>query len=132
MPDIDLIALTADPHARTRLAVRQTYRLHESLSGQIWGAFKLEDESDALAGVIAQVEDLTSSMADLILAPWSIDEARIIEVRGFVVGLLHPLTYRALRKYGGLSTEQAIDRSVDALFHCLVPAVLHSEEVANH
>lgn len=133
MPDFDLIGSMADPHDRTRLAVRQTYRLHESLSGQMWGAFKLEDESDAMVKVIAQVEGLTSLMADLILAAWSFDEGRINEVRGFVVGLLHPLTYRALRTYGRLSPEQAVDRSVDSLIHCLAgPALALREEVAHH
>ncbi len=70
LPDLPVIGSTSQPGARARLAVRQTYRLHESLSGQIWAGFKLEDESPALAKVIARVEGLTSLIADLIIEPW--------------------------------------------------------------
>jgi AcrR family transcriptional regulator len=116
-PDLPAIRATPDAAERTLLAVRQVYALHESLFGQIWGAYKLEDESPALAAVIGQVADVTASVADLIIEGWQIASRDAVALQGFTIGLLTPLTYRSMRVYGGLSPEQAIACTVEALLH---------------
>ena len=127
MPDTDLLACTKNASLRTRLAVQQTYNLHESLFGQVWGAFKLEDESPALAAVLSEIEALTAIIADLVIQPWLTGQKRSAAVRGFVVGLLSPLTYRALRLHGRLSPEQAIDSTNDALVSRLSTVAAHTK-----
>lgn len=122
LPDVPAIASTPDAAARTRLAVEQLFTAHEALTGQMWSAYRLEDESPALAAVLSKVEDLTELVAGLVVEAWPLDEGRVKETRGFVVGLLNPLTYRALRRYGGLTPEQAIRQTQATLLHALAGA----------
>jgi len=119
LPDLDLIGSVEEPAARTRLAVLQTYAFHESLFGQAWGAFKLEDESPALARILQRIEGLVGILADLVVEVWPIEAEQYAEVRGLVAGFLSPLTYRALKVHGGLSAEKAVERSSDALISAL-------------
>jgi AcrR family transcriptional regulator len=128
MPDIAALAVIKDPEACTREAVTQAYSLLDLVSGQMWSAFKLEDESPAMANALSQMEQMTLAMAAIVIATWGVPEHRLSEMRGIVVGLLSPLTYRALRHYGGLSQEQAIEQSVAALVHAF--RVLEAKEAA--
>nr|ART39597.1 J525 [uncultured bacterium] len=119
MPDLDLLGATADPAERLRLAVRQTYAFYESLFGQIWGTYKLQDESPVLASTLTQLGEFQAEIVDLVVAAWMPVLLRSGEARGLVIGLLNFLTYRALRHDGGLSPEQATDRMTEALLHSL-------------
>ncbi len=119
LPDVGAIASIADPVERTREAARQAYATHEQLFGQVWGAYRLEDESPALAAVLAQSDELLEVIAGLIVDAWPLDEDRVKQTRGFVIGLLNPLTYRALRRYGGLTPEQATEQTQATLLHAL-------------
>ncbi len=119
LPNVEAIGATFDARERLRLAVLQVCHLHEALFGHMWGAYKLEDESPASAGVTEKVTGLVGLIAGLVIEPWQIESHRSAEVRGLVIGLLHPLTYRALRKFGGLSPEQAIEQTTAALLNAL-------------
>jgi AcrR family transcriptional regulator len=130
LPDIEILAATPEPAERTRRAVRETYALHESIFGQSWIAFQLEAESASMAAALGQVEELTGVVGALIVDAWALDEADREEARGFVVGMLNPLTYRALRLYGRLSPEQAIEQTTTALVGNLT-AHRPTKEVAN-
>jgi AcrR family transcriptional regulator len=128
MPDIAALVAIKDPQACIREAVTQTYSLLDLVGGQMWTALKLEDESPAMANGLSQMEQMTLTMAGMVIATWGVPEHRLSEMRGVVVGLLSPLTYRALRHYGGLSQEQAIEQSVGALVHAF--RALETKEAA--
>jgi AcrR family transcriptional regulator len=119
LPDLDLIASVATATARARVAIRQTYAFHESLFGQVWEAFKLEDQSPALARTVQRIEGLVDTIADLVVDSWRTEPEQRAEVKGLVVALLSPLTYRALRLHGGLTPDKAIEHSSVALVSAL-------------
>jgi hypothetical protein len=102
--------------------------LLDLVGGQMWMALKLEDESPAMANGLSQMEQMTLAMAAMVIATWGVPEHRMSEARGLLVGLLSPLTYRALRHYGGLSHEQAVEQSTGALVHAL--RALEAKEAA--
>ena len=114
MPDFVGLATLADPRERLAETVRQGYALHESLFGQVWGAFKLEDESPVLAGTLREVEGAVHALAETAVAAFPDCGDEAAELRGLVAGMLSPLTYRGLRVHGGLSPAQAT-RSTTAL-----------------
>lgn len=128
MPDIAALAVMKDTEACTREAVTQAYTLFDLVGGQMWMALKLEDESPAMANGLSQMEQMTLAVAAIVIATWGVPEHRLSEMRGVVVGLLSPLTYRALRHYGGLSQKQAIEQSVAALVHAF--RALEAKEAA--
>jgi AcrR family transcriptional regulator len=115
MPDLALIASIGSADELTLTAVTEVYALHEQLLGQIWTAFKYEHESPATAASIKQVDELDARVADIILSAWFEGGDVVSEARGFVLGILSPLSYRALRVHGGLSYEQAVKQSASAL-----------------
>jgi AcrR family transcriptional regulator len=132
-PDLTMIAALADPAERTATAVAQLYRLLESLLGQTWGAYKLEDESAVMAATIRRSEGLCAAIADLIVAAWPLDPARAAGPRGLAAGLLSPLGYRALRTAGGLTPAQTTAQVTAALLHALQPATTAEEaRAADH
>lgn len=118
MPNLAALAAIADPAERTREAVRQVYTLHEALAGQVWGAFKLEDESPAMAGSLLQLDQLVGAVTQLLAAPESDDGGQ----PGFIAGMLSPLTFRALRVTGGLSAAEAVARVTGVLLPAPRPA----------
>jgi AcrR family transcriptional regulator len=127
MPDLDEIREESDPADRTELAVRQVYSMHESLFGQMWVAFLLENESPTMANVVRQYESLTSQVADAVLEGWPIEEPRLSLARGPAIAMLSPLTYRALRVHGGLSPEEAVEQTATMLAGCLGMAASRKE-----
>jgi AcrR family transcriptional regulator len=121
MPDLTRLAAIADPEARTRQAVAETQMMNESVIGQMWSAFKLEDESPVMAATLQQMDSLNEAIAGLIVDAWGVPEARFNELRGVAVALLSPLTYRAMRRYGGLSLEQAYELCINAFLATFRP-----------
>lgn len=114
-PDLEAIGRVEDPADRAREAVSQIYTLHEALLGQVWVGFKLEDESPALAAVLKQVDGIVAAAAEVVFAAWPARRGSGDGFRGFVSGMLSPLTYRALRVQAGLSPDQAASQIAEAL-----------------
>jgi AcrR family transcriptional regulator len=102
-PDPHAIASIEDPGERLAEAVTQAYRLHEALFGQVWAAYRLEDESPALAAALHQVEAVSAELAGSAVAGWPGSDASRGDLPRLVAGLLGPLTYRGLRVHGQLS-----------------------------
>ena len=115
MPDFGAIAAVEGSADRAREAVRQVYTLHEALLGQAWSAFKLEDESPALAAALQQIESVVAAGAEVITAAWPARAETSDPFRAFVAGMLSPLTYRALRVQAGLSLDEAASQVAEAL-----------------
>jgi len=105
------LAAIADPAERLAAVVRQLLALFEQTLGQAWTGYVLEDESPVLAAAMAETDGLARMIADVIFG----DEVPPEGLRRFVYGLLHPLTYRALRVKQGLSLDEAVEYMVLAL-----------------
>ncbi len=131
LPDVDAIAATADPIERLQLAVIQVFRLHEEMRTLSWNSYKMEDESPALAKVNRELADVVAIIATLIVEAWGVAPDRFDETRGVVTGLLHPLTYRAFRTYGGLTAEQVIENTMATLLKTLQPLSPPLQEAAH-
>jgi AcrR family transcriptional regulator len=114
VPDLAAIAAVEDPVDRTRAAVADLHRFYEALLGQMWSAYRLAGESPTLARLGRQRQDLVATLTGLILAAWpeGIDPTA---TRGAIVGLLSPLTYRAMRVEAGLSPEATRETLADLL-----------------
>lgn len=119
MPDMDRIAVTAEPEDRLRLTVEQVHTLYESLFGQIWGTYQYQNESPVLTAVMDEFEHIIGPIIDLVFEVWPSELGDDPEARGLVRGLLSFLTYYALRREGGLSQEQASDRIAEAMTNSL-------------
>jgi AcrR family transcriptional regulator len=115
MPDLEGIARIEDRSDRTREAVRQVYQLHEALLGQVWMGFKLADDSPSLAAVLEQLDGMVGAAAQIVSAASPGDTYGGDVFRGFVRGMLSPLTYRALRVHANLSPADATSQVADAL-----------------
>lgn len=102
------LAAIADPVERLAAVVRQLFALFEQVLGQAWTGYVLEGESPVLAAAMAETDGLARMIADVLFE----DEAPPDGLRCFVYGLLHPLTYRALRVKQGLSADEAVDYMV--------------------
>ena len=96
------LAAIADPVERLAAVVRQLFALFEQVLGQAWTGYVLEGESPVLAAAMAETDGLARMIADVLFE----DEAPPDGLRCFVYGLLHPLTYRALRVKQGLSADE--------------------------
>jgi AcrR family transcriptional regulator len=107
-----LLAIT-EPGERLRQMVREVYRVNETIFGQLWTGYRLEDESPVLARVNASQEGVLA----LLVATLPFDQAHGDRdtVARFVGAALHYLTYRALRLKNGLSFEQAVENMTLAL-----------------
>lgn len=119
MPDVNALGRVDDAVERTERAVREVYSLHESLLGQTWVAFQLEQESPVMAATLRQIEDVVSDVAEAVLEAWPADEASRASLRGQIAALLSPLTYRALRLHGGLSPSEAVTQTGSMLISSL-------------
>lgn len=119
MPDFAALAARADARDRLATAVHQAYAFHESLLGQVWGAFKLEDESPVLASTLRQVEGAGEALAETVVTAWPDLGDRAGRLRGLVTGMLSPLTYRGLRVHGGLSPDEAVGYATELLLSAL-------------
>ena len=118
LPDLDLLASTEDPIARTRLAVQQVYHLHDQISGHVWSSYKLQDESPVLDRVIKMMEGTLREIAGIVIEAWRFERDGD-EALGFVIGMLSPLTFRALCFQGGLDATRAIATIESTLVHYL-------------
>lgn len=107
MPEFEALAALEGSEDRTRETVRQVYALHEALLGQAWVGFKLEDESPAMANVLRQIAGVVGAASEIVAGAWPARAGSGNTFRGFVSGMLSPLTYRALRVQSGLSPEDA-------------------------
>ena len=116
-PSIEALAAIHDPGERIVEIVRQLYKAHEIFFGYSWTSYKLEDESETLARLIAQVDGLIGAAVDVMLREWGTERppAEVEAMGGFARGLLSPLTYRALRLKGGLEPKQAVQQTALAL-----------------
>ncbi len=115
MPDFEALAAIEDPADRARETVSQVHATLETLLGHVWAAFKLEDESPSLAAVLQQIDGVVAAGTDLVLAGWPPRAGSDTAFRGFVRGMLSPLTYRALRVQAGLSPRDATSQVAEAL-----------------
>jgi AcrR family transcriptional regulator len=107
----DELAGIPDPAERLAAVVRQLFGLFEQTLGHSWTGYVLEDESPVMTAAMAESDDLARTIADTIFA----GETPPDGLRSFIHGLLHPLTYRALRVKQGLSPAEAEDYMVLAL-----------------
>lgn len=114
-PDLETLREVADPEERLRLGVSQAYAFYESLFGQLWGTYVFERESEVMNRVLGELEGYIAQLADVIFEPWQEEAASPQEAKGFLNGLLSYLTYRALRRDGGLPPEVAAGRISEAL-----------------
>jgi AcrR family transcriptional regulator len=107
----DELAAIQDPAERIYATVRQIFSLHEQTFGQSWTGYTLEDESPVMAKAMVDYEALIGILADVILDSQTLQPVR----KEFVLGLLNPLTYRALRLKQKLSFDEAVEQMVFAL-----------------
>jgi len=117
----DELAAIADRAERLHKVVWHVFTLHEKTFGQTWTGYKLEDESPVMASAMAGYEQLTKSLADVLLR----DQAAFAEV---VRAMLSPLAYRALRVKEGLDFETAVAQTTSALAKILdvsIPVSAH-------
>ncbi len=116
-PPLAALAAIGDPAERLYETVHAVYAFHEVLLGFIWTAYSLERESPVLAEVLAEIDQLDGSAADVLLTPWKSGGSppEFHAMQGFVRGMLSPLAYRALRVKGGLDSEQAARQTAQAL-----------------
>jgi AcrR family transcriptional regulator len=124
LPSIENIAVIEDEGRRLTEAVRQLFGLHEATMGLTWLAFMLEEESPAMAEARSQTDAFIMAVAHLIMRDRqhianSANESSPTAEAGFVTGMLSPLTYRALRLFGALTPEQAIQQTVNVISHTL-------------
>lgn len=111
----DELAAIPDRAERLAAVVRQLFALFEQTLGHAWTGYVLESESPTMAAAMAETDRLARNIADVIFD----GEARPDALRSFVHGLLHPLTYRALRVKQGLSAEEAEEYMVLTLSRLL-------------
>ncbi len=116
-PPLARLARIDDPAERLYQTVREIYAFHEVLLGFTWTAYALERESPVLAGVLAEVDQLVVTAADLVLDARATGKSPpdVEAMKGFVRGMLSPLGYRALRVKGGLDVGQATRQTAQAL-----------------
>ena len=101
MPDPEAIAGIEDLDARIEFAIRELFRVHESMFGYAWHASRQRVDSPTLDALMTSYEELADLIGEII-APSESKGARLIR------GLLDFLSYRALRLSGGLSPEQVV------------------------
>jgi hypothetical protein len=95
LPNLYELSLIPDRAQRLVSVVRQVYGLLEAALGQSWLAYRLQDESPAMNGTIAQTEGFIRAAADVLLADWKrndADEAEKREIKGFIRSMQSPLT----------------------------------------
>ncbi len=111
------IAAIEDPAQRLERTVRTIYGLHEAKLGFTWTSYRLGDQSAVLSSLMRRVGALLDRAVQSLLREWALNAspAEFEAGRGFARGLLSPLTYRALRLEGGLTTDQAIRQTIRAL-----------------
>ncbi len=112
-PSPEALRAIEDPGERLRRVVRDVYHLHEQSMGQMWGGYRLEDESPVLARTIAESEQQTASTASIL--PYEDVVGDHETAYRFACAALNLLTYRALRIRNGLSFEDAVKHMTLAL-----------------
>lgn len=131
MPDFAALSRITDWREQLAAVARDAYALHEALFGQVWGAYRLEDESPVLARSLTQVHGAVEALADLVVAAWPNLGDDAPELRGLATALLGPLAYRALRVQGGLTPEQASRHAAAFLLHAFEAATPAGTEAAH-
>lgn len=110
MPSLEAWARIPDPAERLLHGVTELFAGVEFSLGQMWVAYRLQDESPVMAQMVQGVEQFLQAAAAILCT--GVDAARGPEAAGYVSGPIHPLTYRILRLSGGLSQEQAVRHTV--------------------
>jgi AcrR family transcriptional regulator len=118
LPDLAVLARIADPARRLETCVAELCRIHEAMFGYAWLSAQLRDESPTLEQEMRAYEGLADGVVEILAsgAPRRF---------GIVRGLLDFLTYRALRRSGGLSAAEARDE----LIAILRPLVLSNSPI---
>lgn len=128
-PSLESLARVADPGERLLRVTSQVYAFHEMAFGPSWLAHRLQEESPAMAQVVAATESFVRAAAEVAFRDWNggTSAADREAAIGFARGLLSPLTYRALRLTGGLDPQTAAKQAALALSR-LVGIVLPAPE----
>ncbi len=115
------VAAIQDPAQRLAQMVRTIYGLHEAKMGFTWTSYRVGEDSAVLSALRQSVGRLIDRAVEALLREWvrGVAPAKAEAARGFARGLLSPLSYRALRLEGGLTPDQAVTQTVDALARML-------------
>jgi AcrR family transcriptional regulator len=127
-PDLDELAVIQDAKERVRACVGQLHRFYQPIWGQLWTGYTIRQESAVVAGLLDELEDLEDAVAGLVVAAWPAEVAGNPEARGLVRGFLSYLTYFALIREGGLTSEQATSRIGEAILSSLQAMSRRSEK----
>jgi AcrR family transcriptional regulator len=112
LPSLDELARIQDPVQRLSRVVQSVYAVHEAAFSHAWLAHRLERESPTMAQTVAAMQQFVESAVTVALGP---DSSVSDAARRFALGLLSPLTYRALRLSGGLDHAAAVVQTTAAL-----------------
>lgn len=108
MPDLEALGEITDPARRLEESVAELCRIHASMFGYAWLGAHARKDSPTLEAEMTGYEGLADAVAALIVSE---ESPRFALIRG----LLHFLTYRALRLAGGLSPEDAVVELIETL-----------------
>lgn len=108
LPDVAQLQGIREPARRLEECVFELCRIHEAMFGYAWLSAHQRDESPTLDAEMRGYEGLADAIA-AIIAPPGTPRARTVR------GLLDFLTYRALRRSGGLAPEEAREELVALL-----------------
>jgi len=112
LPDLAALGAIGDPTRRLEQSIDELCRIHEAMFGFAWLAAHQRRASPILAAEMRAYDGLADAIAEIIAPAGSPGAAT-------VRGLLDFLTYRALRRSGGLSPDEAREAMM-ALLHPLV------------
>ncbi len=111
----------SDRGERLLRAVVRLCAIYEEQMGAVWTSYRLRDESEAIGELVAREERLMLQIAESLAREWSESQPKVhaVALTGYVATLLHPMTYRAMRLFGGISEEAAATRTLGVIAHLL-------------
>jgi AcrR family transcriptional regulator len=115
LPDLAELGGIRDARQRTEASVSELCRIHEAMFGYAWLGAQQRGDSPTLEREMAAYEGLADAVAQIV-TPRGSTKAALIR------GLLDALTYRALRRSGRLSEQEAAAELAAAIH-----ALTHSE-----
>jgi AcrR family transcriptional regulator len=128
LPEVAAIAAIDGWEDRLQAAAVAIHSAYGGLFGQLWTGYRFADESPVLASVVAQVEEVVQSLAEVVVgsASFGDDEA----ARSVTAAMLSPLTHRAFRLHGNLKVEETTSHVISILTSVLLPLQAGSEEMS--